>query len=176
MEDTFWFVQIAPLFQKKVASHIQNQLRNQGFPIGVSGVITWHQPKQRIIIRAISQNHHWFALFDHDPPQNGCHLMTPEYWICAAHRPFYIKASGLVTWWVLKRTRYPRANRLAVSTTTVETVGPLPTSTWWNPCTHECCQNADEDEINKLSYHMMFLRANEDRCNLALILKARICE
>ena len=40
---------------KKSASHVlQSQFQNQGFPIGVSGVIVWHQPKQCITINIIS--------------------------------------------------------------------------------------------------------------------------
>ena len=148
---------------------------NQGFPIGVSGVIVWHQPKQRIIIREIPQNHHWLALFD--PPQNGWHLMTRESFHSNLPSSSPLQYQGIRTCDLVSSNGQDIHEQIAwQSRLKVETVGPLQTSTWWNPCTHECCQNAHEDEINKLSYHMMSLRANEDRCNLALILKAHICE
>ena len=111
-------------------------------------------------------------------PQNGWHLMTPAYW----RFPFWfaqlIAASGLVTWWVLKRTRYPRANRLALSTQGGKRLEQCrhrmmeSMHTWvMSKCTWRWSKQAV-----RLSYHMMSLRANEDRCSLALILKAHICE
>ena len=87
---------------KKSASHLlQSQFRNQGFPIGVSGVIVWHQPKHCITINIISYKGNpsksplicivW-------SPQNGWHLKTPAYW----RFPFWLRSSSrhqeFVTW------------------------------------------------------------------------------